>query len=339
MDIVQAARVCAALGLGTVQAEPEAVQGGLLHSMWRLRTGQGSFALKCLNPAIMRRPGIEQVYRLSERIAAMLAAQGIPAVAALADVSGNVLQDVDGMKVLVYPWVDGETLPPGAVAPERAARIGAVLAHIHALNLQVPDLEPLALSAWSHFHDEDWDILTYQASDPTLHWAYPVRAAIPRLLAMTRAYEAAGPALLQHLVVSHTDLDQKNVLWRDAQTPCLIDWESAGLINPTMELASVALYWAGITAGQPDERVVAATIEGYVRAGGVIVASGLEAIHGFMGTWLGWLLFNMRRSLGECTHDPDECEPGVREATNALNVLRLLDMHAETWAGWVDAWR
>jgi thiamine kinase-like enzyme len=156
---------------------------------------------------------------------------------------------------------------------------------------------------------------------------------------MTRAYEAAGPALLQHLVVSHTDLDQKNVLWRDAQTPCLIDWESAGLINPTMELASVALYWAGITAGQPDERVVAATIEGYVRAGGVIVASGLEAIHGFMGTWLGWLLFNMRRSLGECTHDPDECELGVREATNALNVLRLLDMHAETWAGWVDAWR
>lgn len=336
MDTEQVARLCAMLNLGAAQAEPEPVVGGLLHGMWRLRTTQGSFAVKRLNPAIMQRPGIDRMYRLSERVAAACAVQGVPAIAALPDTAGDVLQLIDGVRFLVYPWVEGITLGPGAVEPAYAQRMGAILAQIHALKLQISEL---AAREWSHFHDEDWDILTCQAIDPLLSWAYPVRAAMPRLLAMTRAYESAGPALSRHMVVGHTDLDQKNVLWQDAQTPLLIDWESAALINPTMELVSLALYWSGLTVGEPDEGVFAATIEGYVEAGGVITDTGSDAIHGFMGTWLGWLLFNMRRSLGESVGSEEEQAIGVRETMATLTILRLMDLRADVWARWLDAWQ
>jgi Phosphotransferase enzyme family. len=337
MDTEQVARLCAMLNLGTVQAEPVPVQGGLLHRMWRLSTARGSFAVKCLNPAIMQRPGIDQMYRLSERVAAACVAQGVPTIAALpSSATGDVIQMIDGARFLAYPWVEGVMLGSGAVEPAYAQRMGAVLAQIHSLKLQIPEL---TAREWSYFHDEDWDILTCQAIDPLLSWAYPVRAAMPRLVAMTRAYESVGPALSRHMVVSHTDLDQKNVLWQDAQTPLLIDWESAALINPTMELVSVALYWSGVTVGEPDEGVFAATIEGYVEAGGVITDTGSDAIHGFMGTWLGWLLFNMRRSLGESVGSDEERAVGIREAMATLTILRMMDLRADVWARWLDAWQ
>lgn len=336
MNTEQVARLCEALDLGAGLAEPEVVVGGLLHRMWRLRTTHGLFAVKCLNPAIMQKPGVDHRYRLSEQVAARCVECGVPAIAALPNAAGDVIQELAGAQMMVYPWVDGVMLGPGAAGTGHAQQLGAVLAQIHALNLQIPGL---TAHEWSHFHDEDWDILTYQASDPTLPWAYPIRAAMPHLLALTRAYESAGPALTQRLVVSHTDLDQKNVLWRNAQTPCLVDWEAAGLINPTMELVGVALYWAGLATGEPDEGVFAAMIEGYVEAGGAVSESGLDAIHGFMGTWLGWLLFNMRRSLGESVGSDEEREVGIRETKATLAILLLMDKRSHVWARWVDAWR
>ena len=48
----------------------------------------------------------------------------------------------------------------------------------------------------------------------------------------------------ENLIISHTDLDRKNVMWRDYK-PFIIDWEASGYINPTIELIQVAWYWSG----------------------------------------------------------------------------------------------
>ena len=47
-----------------------------------------------------------------------------------------------------------------------------------------------------------------------------------------------------NLVISHTDLDRKNVMWQEDK-PFIIDWEASGYINPTIELIQVAWYWSG----------------------------------------------------------------------------------------------
>ncbi|HLZ56660.1 MAG TPA: hypothetical protein VKR06_06905, partial [Ktedonosporobacter sp.] len=57
------------------------------------------------------------------------------------------------------------------------------------------------------------------------------------------------------------------------------------------------------------------------------------------GIRLGWLLFTMRRSLGESTAREEERMLGIRETTHTLTVLRALGTHVETWATWLEKWR
>lgn len=182
-------------------------------------------------------------------------------------------------------------------------------------------------------------MLTFHAASQNLEWAYIARSMLPRLLTWSRLYEVAGQQLGRHQVVSHRDLDQKNVLWRDDQTPYVIDWEAAGLINPTLELVGAALSWSGLVVGDVRKESFDAVIEAYRQAGGEIHDKSEVALHGLMGTWLGWLLFNMRRSLGESVEREEERDLGVRETSMTLKLLRTFDDHLPIWAGWLDAWR
>jgi aminoglycoside phosphotransferase (APT) family kinase protein len=335
MNTSHVEQLCVTCGLGKLLAEPQAVSGGLIHRMWRLTTMQGSFAVKQLNPAIMRRPGMQDVYRLSERIAADMVGHGIPAITAVS-CQGDTLQIVDDEHYLLYPWVNGEMLPTLPSDTVHAHVIGSILGRMHTLDLSYPEITSLQCE---HFHEDDWEMLAFQAVDQELSWAYPVRAALPKLLEWCRWYEEASETLSRSLVVSHRDLDQKNILWCNTTTPYLIDWEAAGLINPTMELATVALSWSGLAVGEMSEETFAAVMDGYAQAGGTVCDPGITAIYGSMGTLLGWLLFNMRRSLGEAVSSGEERDLGAREAKQTLAILRNLAHHAETWAGWIDRWR
>jgi Ser/Thr protein kinase RdoA (MazF antagonist) len=334
MNASHAEQLCLACGLGKLLAEPQAVSGGLIHRVWRLTTAQGSFAVKQLNPAIMRQPGIQDAYRLSERIAADLAKHSIPAIAALS-FQGDTLQIIDDEHYVLYAWVDGETLPLTHADDERAHLIGNILGRMHTLHLSYPEIAPLH---WEPFDGDDWEMLAFQAVDQELSWAYPIRAALPKLLEWSQWYEKASETLGHTLVVSHCDLDQKNVLWSNGTTPHLIDWEAAGLINPTMELVGVALSWSGLAANEMKEATFAAVMDGYVQAGGIVQDTGITAIYGYIGTVLGWLLFNMRRSLGEAASSVEECKLGAREARQTLVTVGNLAYHAEKWAKWIDRW-
>lgn len=335
MDVSYVELLCSVYGLGNPLKELQAVAGGLLHRLWRLDTTQGTFAVKQLNPAILQKPHIRAIYRFSECIAEAMVAHGVPAVAALS-CDGDPVQEIEGRTVMVYRWIEGETLSAEAVEPERAGQLGTLLGHIHALNLQFPALPQ---PEWEHFRDDDWDLLTVHAYDGGISWATPVRAVMHRLIEWSRLSEQAGEKLSHTYVVSHRDLGPKNVIWQDDHTPWLIDWEAAGLVNPTMELVSVALDWSGLATGVLREDTFAAMMRSYVDAGGIVRDAGIDALHGVMGIWLGWLLFNMRRSLGESIVDEEERQLGIRETPLAIARLRTLAHYTEQWASWIDRWR
>src|SRR5689334_7039204 len=169
-------QLCTIYDLGTPPGVPLPVRSGLLHRIWRLTTTRGTFAIKQLNPAIMRKPGIHDTYRLTECIAADLSAQGIPAIAALSPGDDPLVQVAEDA-FLVYEWIEGITLPPETADASQAHLMGELLARIHTQNLHYPEHSSLT---WGHFEDEHWDMLTFQAADQQLPWAYPVRAALPR---------------------------------------------------------------------------------------------------------------------------------------------------------------
>ncbi|EFH89018.1 phosphotransferase [Ktedonobacter racemifer] len=327
--------LCVAYELGELSTRPQAVPGGLLHQMWRLDTTRGRHAVKQLNPAIMHKPGIEEAYRASERIALEMYGYGVPAIVALQR-GGDPLYQVEGTSYLVYDWCEGNALTSEASEPGQARQMGHLLGQMHSVKMSVPGAED---EEWRSFDEEVWDMLTFHAASQNLEWAYIARSMLPRLLTWSRLYEVAGQQLGRHQVVSHRDLDQKNVLWRDDQTPHIIDWEAAGLINPTLELVGVALSWSGLVVGDVRKESFDAVIAGYRQTGGEIHNTSEVALHGLMGTWLGWLLFNMRRSLGESVEREEERDLGKRETSMTLKLLRTFDDHLPIWAGWLDAWR
>ena len=71
--------VCASEGLGPLLSL-RPVPGGYLHQMLRLDTASGSYALKLLNPLILRRPGALQNFEEAERLERLLEKAGLPIV-------------------------------------------------------------------------------------------------------------------------------------------------------------------------------------------------------------------------------------------------------------------
>ncbi len=338
MDTAQTAHLCTLFHLGEPIDPPQAVQGGLLHRLWRLHTTQGVFAVKQLNPVIMRKVDIRDEYRLTERIAEAMAVRDVPAAVALkGEGDGGTVQEIDDATYIVYNWIEGETLSIQAVEPERTRLIGTILARMHGLPRQ--DFPELELPDWEPFSEDEWDMLTFQASDRVIPWTQQVRNALPLLVEWSKLATEASKMLNRTSVISHRDLDQKNVIWRDAASPVVIDWEAAGLTNPTMDVVGAALYWSGQNVQPPREESFHSLLEGYVTAGGVIHDPGIVAVHGVIGNWLGWLLFNMHRSLGESVNSEEERLLGVHETTHTLSTLRALATNAEIWAQWVEQWR
>jgi Phosphotransferase enzyme family len=161
---------------------------------------------------------------------------------------------------------------------------------------------------------------------------------LPRLIEWGQWYEEASQSLNYTLVVSHRNLDPKNIIWQDDHAFSIIDWESAGLINPVVEVVGTALFWSGLTEGKPVEERFAAFMQGYVQAGGLVHETGRNALRGCLGVWLGWLFFDMSRSLGIAVSSDEERQDSIKQTPRTLAIVRFLAANVETWAEWVDKW-
>ena len=200
-----------------------------------------------------------QNYNLTEEIASRFKELGIPAIHAI-----NKLTIIDGVGFLVYPWTNAKAvLVP---TESQALKIATILAKIHLINLKIPEIAEVILPI--HKTQELPDVM---------------RAA-------NKTYAEAIPILKQHLVISHGDLDPKNVLWDSQDNPILIDWESARLINPTYEIINTSLDFSGNNQG-----LFIKMIEEYKKSGGNL--KNIEAAFaGVLGNWINWLSFNIKRS-------------------------------------------
>lgn len=313
--------LCHIYALGKPLASPTRVFGGLLHRMYRLPTTQGEFAVKVLNPTIMQYADVRAKFRLSERISSAVATAGLPAVFALIG-AGDVVHDIGPVTVMVFPWINAQALTTFSAPPEQARQIGSILGRIHALPLR---FDELTLPEWpspTDFQEAEWALLVDDAERKSITWAQEVRSLLPEIAAWIRLSHEAQQALGNTWVVSHGDLDQKNVLWSDSQTPWLIDWESAGFVQPAMEAVGAALDWCGQAAGQFHAIAFEAFLEGYREARKLTtqeVECGLQA---YCGNWCGWLKFNIQRSLRLEECDPEGQALGTRETFSTLAMLR-----------------
>ncbi|WP_164522666.1 phosphotransferase [Paenibacillus baekrokdamisoli] len=321
--------LCDRLGIGKPSEPLHRVTGGLMHRMYKMNTSKGVFAVKVLNAEVMTRAGVWDNYRLSEKISRAAFQAGLPSVPALT-VDGEPLLYIDGLHFMVFQWIKGSMLPSTPAKPEHCGIMGRLLARIHALKL---DFSMVKIT--SEVADFNWKSLLNRGREIAAPWA-EADSTLLELHEWTSAYEAAHDALNRHLVFSHRDLDQKNVLWMDEVSPALIDWEAAGPINPVQELVSTALDWAGVQAGAVNRDAFMAFINGYLDRGGTVMTEWRAAINGGLIGQLQWLAYNMRRSLGEALSEPEDQEVGTRESVRTLMSLREITRNREVWCEWLE---
>jgi thiamine kinase-like enzyme len=144
---------------------------------------------------------------------------------------------------------------------------------------------------------------------------------------------ASEKLLASDMVISHRDLDPKNVLWQQGN-PLIIDWESAGYINPMQDLIETAFYWSEDENRNISKGKFIALITGYKKRNEALQADWKTVLlSGFLGK-LGWLEYNLKRSLMiECS-DKEEQQMGTTQVIETINaIIGYADIisEAEEW--------
>jgi hypothetical protein len=80
--------ICRSFNLGKPLSALSKITGGLIHKMWKLETETGIFAIKELNPEIMKRPNLIMEMNRSEMIANKYKSAGVEAVCAI-EINGS----------------------------------------------------------------------------------------------------------------------------------------------------------------------------------------------------------------------------------------------------------
>jgi Ser/Thr protein kinase RdoA (MazF antagonist) len=315
---------------GEIVGKPEAISGGLLHRMYAIETTQGKYAVKVLNPQIMRRPTAMQNFINSERIA-NIAARNIPALPAKI-FNSTVMQEIENQFYLVFDWVDGKSLKPHEINLVHCEKMGTVLAELH-----MTDFSELGvINEWpDHEQLTDWNYYLQKGLENNSVWVNPLLENIDKLYDWEAQANKSANLLASDRVISHGDLEPKNVMW-NRDNPMIIDWESAGYINPMQDLTETAIYWSKNDKGNIDKEKFVAFIGGYKKRYGALQANWRMVLTtGFLGK-LGWLKYSLKRSLRiECTDDKEQ-QMGTAQVTGTINVIRRYAEMIPELGKWLD---
>lgn len=306
------------LNLGKLLETPIPLTGGLMHRMDQVICEGGTFAVKTLNPHIMKRPEAYRNMVTSEKIAASLK-NVVPVVGAM-EFGGKQVITVEEKHYMLFPWVEGKSIHPPCLTSAHCEKMGDVLGRMHAARVQVEELEKEAPKE-THL---DWQLPLLTPSNEA--WAKAIREAVPQLERWLKEANGAVMRLSEHQVISHRDLDPKNVLWVK-DDPWLIDWEAAGFINPQQELMEMLFYWADDGRGNLQETLFLSFLRAYERHVSLRHVHWDDVFCACFLAPLEWLHYNVRRSCGMEGQGEQEC--GKKEVLGTLEMLHHLEEKIE----------
>jgi len=293
-------KLCDKLNLGNLTIEPVPLTGGHMHKMFALETVKGKYAVKALNPGIMQRPEAMGNLINAEHIA-QIAAKYIPAAPAL-HFNGKAMQDVDEQYFYVFDWIDGKTLSNDALNITHCEIMGGLLADLHMIDFSSLDLT----DDYSYIDSEfDWDFYLQKGIASSAPWVSLIKTNLNNLYDWNRRLIKGSSQLSNGTVISHCDLEPKNVMW-NGNRPITIDWEAAGFTAPSYDLFETAVYWSKDNENNIQKDRFTTFIKAYmIKNTNLKIDFNAVLDKGF--TRLGWLEYSFKRSLGiECSNESEK---------------------------------
>lgn len=308
------AKLMRTCGLGELIADVESVSGGLMHRMYKVTTDGGVFAVKHLNPEIMKRPGVQDNYAKAEKIEGILEENDIPIVPACV-FDGRKMQDIEGQFFYVFKWQRGQITDWNNIAKEQCYKAGNILGRIHAIEPRNVAPQPAELSSI------DWKGYVKKAKEESSVIASILEGNEELLTLVECELNKARTSLPAMLCLSNGDMDPKNIMW-DGENPWVIDLECLDYGNPISDAMQLALQWAGIVTCELDIDKVISFFDGYLAAYDNCFRE-YEEIVGVAYTWVEWLEYNIGRALGNCM-DEQERELGISEVKNTIRRIAYI---------------
>lgn len=287
--------------------DPVPLEGGFLHKLYRVETRHGTYALKVLNPFVMRRETAMDNFARAERLERMLEQRGIPILPALT-IDGRKMQEIDGEYFYLFDYYDGKPLRADEITQYHCARMGEALAAIHDTDRKEAN-EPYKPTAI------DWDFYLSETEKSNRRLFEMLRSCRALLAESQENANRARKRLPGILTVCHNDMDRKNVLWNGSDFR-IIDLECLSYNDPMAELFELALCWSGYEECQIDFRRFRAFLRGYASAGKELPTDWETLIDSNSGR-LEWLEYNLKRGLGMDCGD-DERQTGIEQAEAAI---------------------
>lgn len=293
-----------------IRKPPTAMDGGFLHRMYRLETDQGAYALKLLNPFIMRRETAMSNYAEAERLEALLERNGIPILPALS-INGRKMQEIEGQYFYLFRYYDGRALKRGETTEEHCGQMGRVLGRIHSIDRRTTGMQ-------LQEKEIDWDFYFRETEKVDRDLGKRLKAHARLIKESQEKGGRAGKKLPGILTICHNDMDCKNVLWRGKEYR-IIDLECLSYSHPWIELFELALSWSGYGECEMDVRLFVSFLQGYA-AGGGRLPEDWETLYDCNNGRLEWLEYNLKRVLGiDCGEN--EREMGRRQAEQTIEQI------------------
>lgn len=301
-------------GLGDIIGEAVPVSGGFMHKMYKVKTSLGTYAVKCLNPEVMRRPGAMENFARAERLEGVLEKEGLPVVAAIY-FDEKKMVELDGRYFYVFKWQEGKITDWDCITEYKCYLAGEILGKIHKIDSKKVEFQEINLN------DTDFDKYL-KASEGTE--IYPLLS--DNLALIRNAQKKLNDArknLPPISAIINDDMDPKNVMWHE-DSPYIIDLECLEYGNPVYSCLNLSLQWSGTVTGKFKKKNLKSFFEGYLTA----YSNGFkeyDKLFGIAYTWVEWLEYNIRRALGLEGDDPDSIKLGKEEVINTIGRIKYLD--------------
>jgi Ser/Thr protein kinase RdoA (MazF antagonist) len=318
---LRCAEACAAhFDLGALRETPRFAARGQANPLgiWRLNCTNGVFALKLYDAA-------PNVRALTFELAAHRAGAPLPRPHLTRDGHACVRVLIDSRDVYarVSDWVDGAAFAWNTVNQAISARVGALLARVHATPLaadmqEVPgDFVPAAALA-------EWRELAARAGERGLLWAGVLERQLSVIASLADFVATCGESGAQtRVVLSQRDYHPPNVIQRPDGSLLLVDWDAAGLAVASADIAHYAYVWATHESGEVDRDALRAFVRGYRDAGGVFTPQGAADFAPGVNALLHWTLFNLRRDLDDPSRGDPELSAALLAGLSPLDVAAM----------------
>ena len=302
-------------GLGNICGDIEAISGGLMHKMYKVRTESEVYTVKCLNPEVMKRPGVLDNYARAEELERVLEKECIPIVPALSFDGKKMIEEGEEF-YYIFRWQEGSITDYNAISKKQCCMAGEILGRIHRIDPQNVMREEIELS------DIDFEAYASEADKKNSSIAGLIADNRQLLREAQDKLNNARRKLPAMSAIDDPDMDPKNIMWHEDKA-YVIDLECLERGNPIATCLDLALQWAGTVNGKYSGENLVSFFKGYLSAYDNGFRS-YDELFGISYTWVEWLEYNIRRALGMEGSNGEDIRLGEEEVKNTIDRIKYL---------------